>query len=107
LNIVVPRTKIGSKQPSDAEVDLAKLVKLTKKSAPSLAVVLAVACVSIRASVSKGAASDVKKTVTLAQKHRVPASRMVAEASSVESHESSPHDPLPEAVSRLEHEALL
>jgi hypothetical protein len=90
----------------------AKLVKQTKKVASSPAVAPAVARVSHGASGSKGAAGGTKKTMSLAQNLSVPASRMLAEASSAKSHESLPHDqllrdPVPEAVSRPECEASL
>jgi hypothetical protein len=71
-----------------------KPVKRTKKIALSPAMALAVARVSAGASGSKGTAGGMKKTVALSQKCCVPASRMLTEASSVESRESSPHDPL-------------
>jgi hypothetical protein len=70
-------------------------VKRTKKAAPSPAVTLAMARVSARHRGSKDVAGGTKKTAALPQKCHVPASHMSTEASSVESHESSPHDPLP------------
>jgi hypothetical protein len=62
--------------------------------------------------VSKGVDSGVKKTTAAAPKRSVPASRMMAEASSAESQESSPHEPLPQGsvpkvAARPEHEASL
>jgi hypothetical protein len=112
LRIVVPRTKTSSKWPSDAEVASVKPVKWTKNVAPSLAVSPAVARVSTGASGCKGVANCVKKVAVLVQKCHVPSSRMLAEASSVESNESSSHDPLPrdsllEVVSRPKREASL
>jgi hypothetical protein len=68
-----------------------KPVKRTKKIALSPAMALAVARVSAGASGSKGTAGGM---VALSQKCCVPASRMLTEASSVESRESSPQDPL-------------
>jgi hypothetical protein len=95
LKIVVPWVKTSSKQPSDVDVASVKQVKWTKKVAPSPMMALATTCISARVSGSKGAIGGTRKAVAPVSKCRVPASHMLAEASSVESHKSSPHDPLP------------
>jgi hypothetical protein len=85
-------------------------MKQCKKTAPNPAVAIATTRAVAGASRSKGAAGA-KKVVVPIQKCCIPASRMLAEASSAESHESSPHgqtprDSLPKAVLRPEPEAM-
>jgi hypothetical protein len=90
----------------------AKPAKRIKKVAPNPAAAPAVARVVAGASGSKGTTGGEKNAATTALKCRAPASCMLAEVSSVESHESSPHEPLPrglvpDVTMRLEHEASL
>jgi hypothetical protein len=78
---------------------------------PNPAVALAVMCVNVGASRSKGVASA-QKVAAPVRKRDVPALHMLAGACSAESHESSPHnqaprDSLPETMSRLKPEAVL
>jgi hypothetical protein len=98
MNIVVPRAKSGPKWPSDANVTPAKPPKWIKKVVPNPVTAPVVTRVIARASGSKAAVGGVKKTTTAAPKRRVPPSRMLAVASSVESQESLPHELLPQGL---------
>jgi hypothetical protein len=95
VDIVVSRAKSGSKRPSDANMAPAKPAKWIKKVAPNPAAAPVMTRVIVGASGSKGAASGAKRAAVTSPKRRVPALRMLAKASSVESQESSPHEPLP------------
>jgi hypothetical protein len=106
VKVVVPLGKTSLKRPSDEEVTSARPVKQSKMVVPNPAVSMTVTRVAVGASGSKGVAS-VKKVATPVQKRRIPTMRILAEASSAESHESSPHgqtprDALPEIVSRAD-----
>jgi hypothetical protein len=90
------------KRPSDAEVASAIPVKQSKKTVANPSVVTTAARIVVGASGSKSATSA-KKVAAPVRKCHISASRMLAEASSDESHESSPYgqmprDSLPEAV---------
>jgi hypothetical protein len=111
LKIVVSWTKSGSKTPSDVEVASTEPAKRVKKVVPNPAVAPTPVWATVGASGSRGATEGAKAT-SATQKHRVPASRMLAEASSTESLESSPHELLPrasppEVVMRPERESSL
>jgi hypothetical protein len=96
LKIVVSWTKSGSKTPFDVEVASTEPTKRVKKVVPNPAVAPTPVWATVGASGSRGATEGAKAT-SATQKHRVPASRMLAEASSTESLESSPHELLPRA----------
>jgi hypothetical protein len=66
-------------------VGLAKPVKQIKKAAPNPTAASAMTWVIAGASGSKGSSSGANKTAGAAPKRSVPASHMLAEASSVES----------------------
>jgi hypothetical protein len=87
-----PRGKGGLERPSDAEVASARLVKQTKKTMfrPT---VTATAFGTVAGAFESKVAASTKKTVMPARKRRVPAIDVMAEASSTESQESSPHGP--------------
>jgi hypothetical protein len=73
----------------------AKPVTRSKKVAPSPVVAPVATHISVGASGSQGVAGRAKKAVAPVQKCHFLVSRMLVEASSAESHESLPHDPLP------------
>jgi hypothetical protein len=93
--ILLCREQYGSKRPSDANMAPAKPAKWIKKVAPNPAAAPVMTRVIVGASGSKGAASGAKRAAATSPKRCVPALRMLAKASSVESQESSPHEPLP------------
>jgi hypothetical protein len=106
VKVAAPRGKGSLKRPSDTEVASARPVKQSKKVVPNLSMSAIVMRIAVGAPGSKGGGSA-KKGVALAQKCRIPAMRILAEASSVESHDSSPHGQtprgsLPEITSRPE-----
>jgi hypothetical protein len=92
---------------SSSVVPSAKEVKQTKKGALSSSVALGAARVGTVTSGSKALANGMKKAATPIQKRRIPLECMLAETSSEESQESSPHDPLPQAATKAAHEASL
>jgi hypothetical protein len=103
LNIVVPRAKSGVKRPSDVEIASAKPVKQTKK----IALGSSAAPVAARVGAGTLGAKALAAGVTPVRGRRIPPTCMLAEASSAESQESSPHDPLPKAASKLAGDASL
>jgi hypothetical protein len=107
LNIVVPWAKSSTKQPSDAEIALAKPVKRTKKIALGSSTAPAMAWVVAGASGAKALTAGTKRFATPVWGRRIPLARMLAEASSVESQESPPHDSLPKAASKAAGDASL
>jgi hypothetical protein len=108
VKVAAPQGKTGLKWPTEAEVASARSFKQSKKIASNPA---AATRDAVGASSCKGAAG-VKRAAAHVRKHHIPTSRMLAEASSTESHESSPHGQmpqgsLPEIVSRPELETVL
>jgi hypothetical protein len=95
---------------ANAEVASARPVKQTKKAMFCSATTVTVTGTAAWASGSKVVVGT-KKTMMLAQKRRIPAIGVMAEASSTESQESSPHgqialDSMPEIVSMPEPHSL-
>jgi hypothetical protein len=88
-----PRGKTSLNPPIEAEVASARQVKQSKKTVSNPTAVIRVA---VGASSYKGAAGAKRATAPV-QKCHIPTSRMLAEASSAESHESSPHGQMPRA----------
>jgi hypothetical protein len=115
VKAAAPRGKASLKRPFNAEVASARAAKQSKKTTPRPAATVTMMRVATEPSGPKGAAGasgskgtdSAKKIVVPARKCRVPAIGVMAEASSAESHESSPHGltaqvSMPEILSRPE-----
>jgi hypothetical protein len=104
--VAAPQGKTNLKRPFDAEVASTRLVKQSKEVVPNLVLLVTATRVAVGASGSKVVAG-VKKVAVPAWKCRIPTMHILVEASSAESHESSPHgqtprDSLPKVMSRPE-----